>query len=706
MARAAPVRARAPARRLRMEYAGGLVKHLGLSMYRGAVPAIAELMANSWDADARHVRVLVPFGQGLDSQTITVTDDGQGMTWEDVQEHYLLIGRDRRAEEGNLTGGGRLVMGRKGLGKLAGFGIARVVEVRTVRNGRLTHFRMDFEEMTRGGRAPLVARYEPTVLADRATDESNGTKVLLHNLLLRRSIVEDLFRSAMARRFSVLGAQFRVEINGTALQPFAPELQVRYQGENGGAEDVEGVGQVRWWIGFTKRPIPQPRARGIAVMVRNRMAQAPFFFDLSGGAHAQAGLEYMTGEVYCDQLDAEQDFVGTDRQGILWDEPMPSVLLKWGEAKIRELLPRWLAMRQGENEKELERSMTGLNETVVARLARLQPAEQVEARRVLRTLASIESVTDEPERASELLDLVLRAFEDSSFFALLRALSETDAAEREEVLRLVTELDIFETVRLAEIARARVKVIQQFRAMIERDVPEKPDLQDFLFDHPWLLDYEFLVVEREKGLERLIIDHFGLDPAAGEDSDKRVDFFCASTRGRYLVVEVKRPSKVIGKAEVVQIIEYVHYLRAQASVGGTPEVQHQRVYTGVLIGHHLSEAGQQWQVTAAKEGILVRTWTELLDVAERTHKEFLSIVTARAPDDVRIRRIAGDEEPKPRPASAPPSSRRAATARAASGPVRSSVERAPIAGSDRKGGSGTTKSKKPKGPTKKPKRGT
>lgn len=705
MPKAVPLPAGAPKRRLRMEYAGGLVKHLGLSMYRGAVPAIAEMVANAWDADARHVRVTVPFGQALDGQTITVTDDGVGMTWDDVQEHYLLIGRDRRAAEGTVTPDGRPVMGRKGLGKLAGFGIARVVEVRTVRNGWLTHFRMDFEEMTRGGHARLVENYAPTVLADQATSEPRGTTVTLRHLLLRRSIVEEQFRPSMERRFSVLGAQFRVEINGVPLTPFKPVLQVRYEGKDGGAEDVEGVGQVKWWIGFTKRPIPQPRARGIAVMVRNRMAQAPFFFDLSGGAHAQAGLEYMTGEVYCDQLDAEHDFVGTDRQGILWDEPMPALLLKWGEQKIRELLPRWLAMRKVENEKELEASLTSLNATVTERLSRLQPAEQTEARRVLRTLASIESVTDEPERASELLDLVLRAFEDSSFFALLRALSETDKEERDVLLRLVTELDVFETVRLAEIARARVQVIQRFRTMIETDVPEKPDLQDFLFEHPWLLDNEYMVVEHEKALETLIIEKFGLDPRASEDSDKRVDFFCVSTRGRYLVVEVKRPSWVIGQKEVSQIINYVNHLRGQAPVGGKPDVQHPNTFAGILIGHHISPDGQGWRDVANKVGIVVRTWAELLDVAERTHKEFLAIVAARAPDDVRVRRLT-EEEPKPAGAPAPSTPPKATKAGAASAPARSPAK-PPTAAPDRRpksGPMGPVTPKKHKKPNRKKKR--
>src|SRR5947207_15081691 len=87
-------------RRLQMQYAGGIVKHLGLSMYRGAVPAIAELIANSWDADASEVRLSIPFGVGLRDQEISVVDNGRGMTWDDCQNAYLVVGRDRRKAEG------------------------------------------------------------------------------------------------------------------------------------------------------------------------------------------------------------------------------------------------------------------------------------------------------------------------------------------------------------------------------------------------------------------------------------------------------------------------------------------------------------------------------------------------------------------------------------------------------------------------------
>mgnify|MGYP001610873833 CR=1 FL=1 len=121
-----------------LTFAGNIVKHLGVQMYAGRpVPAIAELISNAWDADATKVEVHLPLNEAWDpadhNQFIEVSDDGNGMTWDMVRDAYLDVGRDRReVERTDRSPGGRLLQGRKGVGKLAGFGIADVVEVQTV----------------------------------------------------------------------------------------------------------------------------------------------------------------------------------------------------------------------------------------------------------------------------------------------------------------------------------------------------------------------------------------------------------------------------------------------------------------------------------------------------------------------------------------------------------------------------------------------
>ena len=111
-------------RRLRMKIAGRFIDLLGHQMYGGAVPAVAEFVANAWDADSPRVDVTVPEDPTVPSAEIIVRDFGEGMTFDELNEYYLTIGYERRKDRGETTESGRLVMGRKGIGKLAGFGIA------------------------------------------------------------------------------------------------------------------------------------------------------------------------------------------------------------------------------------------------------------------------------------------------------------------------------------------------------------------------------------------------------------------------------------------------------------------------------------------------------------------------------------------------------------------------------------------------------
>src|SRR3954465_4681726 len=73
---------------------GRTLEHLGTQLYKQRTVALAELAANCWDAGATAVRISVPEPDDYDpaSSVITVTDDGRGMTDDEVDNDYLVIG--------------------------------------------------------------------------------------------------------------------------------------------------------------------------------------------------------------------------------------------------------------------------------------------------------------------------------------------------------------------------------------------------------------------------------------------------------------------------------------------------------------------------------------------------------------------------------------------------------------------------------------
>jgi RecB family endonuclease NucS len=628
-------------RKLQMKYAGGLVKHLGLQMYAGAVPSIAELISNAWDADAKNVTVSIPLDTPITPEAvIEVYDDGTGMTFDEVNDLYLVVGLNRRANRGEFTDGGRPVLGRKGIGKLAGFGIARIVEVWTVKDGHLTAFEMDYEVITREGKAALVEPYEPNILHDRPVKKSDplqeGTLVRLRRIQLKQKVNGDRFKLSMVRRFSVLSAAFRVVVNGEALRRDEVILQFRFPEEGIASEEVAGVGTVRWWAGFTEKPIAVDEARGIAVLARGKLVQAPFFFEISGGTQGQHGLQYLTGEVEADLLDQEVDLIATDRASVLWEDPRANPLLLWGQAKVRWLLREWSRKRMAENKRRLRDTTP-----YMAMVERFPEREQQELIKAIDTLASIDTITD--ERLNEIVEILIRAYENDHFFAVIRALNDAGQATQAELAEIMEEWDVIEAISTAQTVRGRVQVIRTFRSMIRSKVPEKPDMQDYVVTHPWLLNPAWDPLKHEKSLDRVVVEGLDISHEDGalddEDGSRRLDFFCLADTSMAVVVEVKRPGLLIGLDELAQIERYVDYLRGWNEESSGSQRKRSDI-KGCLVYSRLRPNAKQKVKRLERDGIDVVTWDQLLETAERLHREFLDVVKARAPhDDPRIERL-------------------------------------------------------------------
>ena len=156
-------------------------------MYQSPVAAVAELIANAWDADAGRVDVDLPANLS-GNPAIVVRDNGVGMTFAECQDFYLNVGRNRRVdEETDESPDGRPVLGRKGIGKFAGFGIAGVLEIDTTsaNTGERTVFRLDLQDLRSDTYVGTNAKEVPVLVRERESEErkaSAGTSVTMKRL--------------------------------------------------------------------------------------------------------------------------------------------------------------------------------------------------------------------------------------------------------------------------------------------------------------------------------------------------------------------------------------------------------------------------------------------------------------------------------------------------------------------------------------------
>lgn len=99
-----------------------LLQLLGDQLIGSPRLAVFELVKNAYDADATEVVVTLDL-RDVGKPTIAVTDDGDGMTLETLQNVWLVPGDDHRAKQRNAlvrsTKHRRLPLGEKGLGRFA-----------------------------------------------------------------------------------------------------------------------------------------------------------------------------------------------------------------------------------------------------------------------------------------------------------------------------------------------------------------------------------------------------------------------------------------------------------------------------------------------------------------------------------------------------------------------------------------------------------
>lgn len=348
-----------------LKFGGSLVEQLGAQLYPSVTATVAELVSNAWDAEATNVWITMPFGTWTADSEIIVTDDGLGMTRDEAQHAYLVVGRKRRLEGRHemSANGIRRVHGRKGIGKLAAFGTAGVLECSTLKEGEQTSFRLDYEGIRR-----LAPTADYTVEA--ASDESpptnpktgalleHGTRIRLTRLLQKRSLGEEQFFRSMGRRFAIGTDEMAVSVNGRALTRFSMDVQFRFPrdgapdgvtvGDDGWA--TEAIAQdrvVKWWIGFTAKPLDDENLQGISVLANKKMAQRPFLFDRSQGTEGQLGQEYLVGEVQADWIDAgvdvEDDLIQSNRDQLQIEDDRLTPFVEWGRRRLawalRESVP-------------------------------------------------------------------------------------------------------------------------------------------------------------------------------------------------------------------------------------------------------------------------------------------------------------------------------------------------------------------------------
>lgn len=342
------------------------IEHLGVRMYSTLPPVLSELIANSYDANAGEVHILLNDSK-KEAKEIVVEDNGTGMSLTDINEKFLRIGRNRRLEERTqTTSEGRKVIGKKGLGKLSFFGIAQEIEVATRENGKENIFILCWEDIMKEDH-----EYKPKIIIKDGVynPKEHGTRITLRGIKRTSDFSAEDLAVSLSRIF-IIDPKFKIFIRHNADNEILVENDKKFEGLDKEVEwhvpadlqlksDYEKKDEVKGYLMTSKKPIPpQTNMRGVTLFSRGKLVNTPEYFSDSTSSHF---FSYLTGSLEVDFIDdLEEDVIATDRQSLNWGHPDMYKLREYFRSMMNWLERDWRKKREEAREKELDQK-TGIN---------------------------------------------------------------------------------------------------------------------------------------------------------------------------------------------------------------------------------------------------------------------------------------------------------------------------------------------------------
>lgn len=647
-------------KKLHLKFHGKILDQLGLQTYQSPVACIVELVANAWDADGENVSISLP--DNIDGNAVlTITDDGVGMTFNDCENKYLNVGWNRRGDNAKELSPekNRPVLGRKGIGKLAGFGIARIIRVETVskHTGEKTVFELDIEKLrgneyyVEGGE--LSAEYlEPS----EERKKEHGTKIVLKSLVIGRNISKTQFPRSMARRFLLYqrADDFKISVDDAPIPNDEDYSKIEFifprdydedkkpegltiDGE-WGEETLSNGKKIRWRVFFYKETIDEKELQGIAIFANGKLAQVPFFFNLFGGLGGQAGQSYMSGQVEADFVDElPVDLIAPERQRINWELPETAPLLEWGQNRVKRLLVIWHDRRGEKRRIELESKVAGFSD-------RLEKLPKHEAKTVKQMLTKLGSISSLPQSQYEDMgEAILTHWEEGRLHELISTIAEAEALTETELLNILIEAEVLSALGVAEAAKTKLEAIAHLKERLKKKDLETA-VRNHIASHPWIISPKWETFKVEKSLKKVIesaAKKVGLD----KNGYKGRTDLVLSSGNQLLVLEFMRPSLKLDWEHVSRFERYVREIRRAVKSNTASMFTY---VTGHIVADSIDKdpAIIDKIESLQREDMFASDWNGLLENAKSSWKEFLKILVSRGHGDERLKSLLDEDSKK------------------------------------------------------------
>jgi Histidine kinase-, DNA gyrase B-, and HSP90-like ATPase len=634
-----------------------VVESLGINLYSNAAAVLTELVANGYDADAGTVTIDWKNGD----KRVVVTDDGAGMTKDELNKRFLKVGYKKRQKEGTSSPKWkRPFMGRKGIGKLSVFSIAERVTVYSTKSGKSHGLKIEVPDLEKAIKANKP--YFPKPVPVPKERRKQGTTIVLDRLKKKRAkLTANALRKRLARRFDVMDETpvnkggFRIEVNGKRItwkdrqelkklefiwefgEESIPASALPKDVKRFVIKDTAVNRAKKWmvggWFGTAKKPTDLTEdadagsLKNIIVLARKRPIQEGIIEKLD---FSKLFGNYVTGQIEADflDLDGEHDDIATsDRQRLIEDDDRYIKLRDFLRDQFGKAATVWSKERPKKEAKDALEKHPRLREWVDSR-----PGWQKDAaEQLIGTIASIELEKGAEEERAALYRSGILAFERVGLREVATELESLSSVTAADLLPLLGAQDDYEASMWGDILRSRIEAIDQFRGLTKANEKEKV-LQEHLFKHLWLLDPSW---ERTTLGGRMEEDLKDISPGlfATDDEGKRlygrVDIRYATASGSHVIVELKRYS-VKPKIDVL-VEQGLKYYTAMKSLLKQQHREDEPVSVVFVLGHHPrvpsrgAFASDNEAIEHALESLRGRfvLYDELIENAKQQYEEYL-----------------------------------------------------------------------------------
>lgn len=622
--------------------------------------AVVELLWNSLDADAHAVSVVLHRNAADGVVGVEVTDDGHGMSPEEISSALRWVGNSWKRMAGRSKGEQRPLHGRFGQGRLRAFALGSNIEWTTVADS------LDGKRLRSVIRSTISARNDFDVSDPTVTDDSTGTRFVAAGREGLDRLAAEVTRDHLTATFApYLLANAAVAITYDDL-PIRPEDVIDLDSSRDLEWEHEDVVRratlriIEWKTG-TERAVHLCDAEGVPVdtLVTSQAAD----FRYSAYVMWDEMPAHHNGWILA-KLESTPSVLGVLLAEV--DRTLDEYFEVRRAQRRRELVQEWKDGKvypyRGEPTSEEEKVERATFDVVATTIRRHIPKNTDQKRLTLGLLR--ESLQQRPSDVSALL---------SEYVGL-------PPEEKEQLERLLTRTGLSRIIQASSNVTNRLEFLRALELMVfdpetNQMVGERDHLHKILENELWVFGEQYNYMVSERGLTAALARHEEILGRSRTDKSPvrlldgksgRLDLLLSAAatehdRNRHLVIELKAPRIAAGQKELAQIKAYAMAVAEDPRFASSETEWDFWLVTGEIDRSVRPEANQKNRERGlvlepdvpgspgAKVRVWVRDWGQVIEDAKRRLDYFQkSLQHDPSLDDARdyLRRNHGDVIPE------------------------------------------------------------